>query len=78
MAEHNKLLRDTKDEVASIRSKQRQAQAEMDKLEAELLDRWGKEKAERGIPMDTIETLLHGMLLHLTPNLNNKSIKRRN
>ncbi|PWY88768.1 hypothetical protein BO94DRAFT_515732 [Aspergillus sclerotioniger CBS 115572] len=58
MAEHNKLLRDTKDEVAAIRSKQRQAQAEMDKLEAELLERWAREKAERGIPMDTVENLL--------------------
>lgn len=61
MAEHNKLLRDTADEVAAIRSKQRQAQAEMDKLETELLERWTKEKAERGIPMDTIESLLKGM-----------------
>lgn len=75
MAEHNKLFRDTKDEVASIRSKQREAQAEMDKLEAELLDRWAKEKAERGIPMDTIETLLQGMLFHLTSNLSNKKTK---
>ncbi|GKZ88751.1 hypothetical protein AnigIFM59636_009284 [Aspergillus niger] len=58
MAEHNKLLRDTADEVAAIRSKQRQAQAEMDKFETELLERWTKEKAERGIPMDTIESLL--------------------
>ena len=64
MAEHNKLLHDTKDEVAAIRSKQRQAQAEMDKLEADLLDRWAKEKAERGIPIDTIENLLKGSLPH--------------
>lgn len=77
MAEHNKLLRDTKDEVASIRGKQREAQAEMDKLEAELLERWGKEKAERGIPMDTIETLLQGMLLlHLTLNPNHNKKQR--
>ncbi|PWY90071.1 hypothetical protein BO70DRAFT_330289 [Aspergillus heteromorphus CBS 117.55] len=58
MAEHNKLLHDTKDEVATIRSKQQHAQAEMDKREAALLEQWAKEKAERGIPMDTIESLL--------------------
>ncbi|PYH96715.1 hypothetical protein BO71DRAFT_481822 [Aspergillus ellipticus CBS 707.79] len=58
MAEHNKLLHDTRDEVAAIRTKQQQVQAEMDKREAELLERWAKEKAERGIPMDTIESLL--------------------
>lgn len=61
MAEHNQLLHDTKNEVASIRGRQRTAQAEMDKLESELLDKWAKEKAERGIPMDTIESLLQGM-----------------
>ncbi|KAF5862369.1 hypothetical protein ETB97_011725 [Aspergillus alliaceus] len=58
MVEHNKLLRDTKEEVAAIRARQRKAQAEMDKLEAELLERWAKEKAERGVPVDAIESLL--------------------
>lgn len=58
MAEHNKLLRDTKEEVAAIRARQLKAQAEMDKLEAELLERWAKEKAERGVPVDAIESLL--------------------
>ena len=48
MAEHNRLLADTKDEVAAIRSRQRKAQAEMDKIEAQLLEKWAKEKAERG------------------------------
>ncbi|KAF7593818.1 hypothetical protein BBP40_010752 [Aspergillus hancockii] len=58
MAEHNKLLRDTKEEVAAIRARQRKAQGEMDKLEAGLLDRWAKEKAERGVPVDAVESLL--------------------
>ncbi|GFF86643.1 putative urea carboxylase [Aspergillus udagawae] len=58
MAEHNRLLQETRDEVAAIRARQRRAQAEMDKIEAELLDRWAKEKAERGVSQDTIESLL--------------------
>lgn len=61
MAEHNRLLQDTKDEVAAIRARQREAQAEMDKIERELLARWAKEKAERGVPMDAIQSLLQGM-----------------
>ncbi|EAU34315.1 hypothetical protein ATEG_05246 [Aspergillus terreus NIH2624] len=60
MAEHNKLLRDTEEEVAAIRARQREAQAAMDRLEADLLERWAKEKAERGVPMDAIENLLKG------------------
>ncbi|KAI9932163.1 hypothetical protein MW887_009673 [Aspergillus wentii] len=64
MAEHNRLLDETKDEVAAIRDRQRKVQAEMDKVEAELLDRWAKEKAERGIPMDTIENLLQDPEIH--------------
>lgn len=61
MAEHNRLLQDTKDEVAAIRARQREAQAEMDKIERELLARWAKEKAERGVPMDAIQSMLQGM-----------------
>ncbi|THC94631.1 hypothetical protein EYZ11_005886 [Aspergillus tanneri] len=59
MAEQNRLLRDTKEEVASIRTRKRQAQTEIDKLEVELLACWVKQKAEKGIPMDTIENLLN-------------------
>ncbi|CAL5871789.1 uncharacterized protein PFLUO_LOCUS6042 [Penicillium psychrofluorescens] len=58
MAEHNRLLKETKDEVSAIRDRQRQAQAKMDQLENDLLQRWAKEKAENEIPSDTIETLL--------------------
>jgi hypothetical protein len=61
MKEHNKLLRDTKDEVEQIRAKQRKAQAEMDKLEKELLEKWNKEKEAGKISMDTVEELLHGL-----------------
>ncbi|KAL1962552.1 hypothetical protein VTN77DRAFT_9427 [Rasamsonia byssochlamydoides] len=58
MAEHNKLLRDTKDEVDAIRARQRKAQAQMEAIEAELLERWEKEKAANTISMDTVEALL--------------------
>ncbi|KAL4785860.1 cyclophilin-like domain-containing protein [Aspergillus varians] len=58
MAEHNRLLGETKDEVKSIRARQRKAQAEMDALEKEMLERWAREKAERGVPVDTIDALL--------------------
>jgi hypothetical protein len=64
MKEHNKLLRDTKDEVVEIRAKQREAQARMDKLEKELLEKWGKEKEAGKISMDTVEELLHGKSLN--------------
>lgn len=60
MAEHNRLLQETRDEVAAIRARQRQAQTEMDKIEAELLERWAKEKSERGVSQDTIESILQG------------------
>ncbi|KAL3467473.1 allophanate hydrolase subunit 2-domain-containing protein [Aspergillus heterothallicus] len=58
MAEHNRLLQETKDEVIAIRARQREAQREMDELERGLLERWAKEKAEKGVPMDTVDALL--------------------
>lgn len=64
MAEHNKLLRNTRDEVSSIRTRQRSAQAEMDKLEDELLKKWHEEKQGREVPMDEIEELLKGKHSH--------------
>lgn len=60
MAEHNRLLKETKAEVSAIRVHQRQAQAKMDQLEMGLLEKWAKEKAEREIPSDTIVALLQG------------------
>ena len=59
MAEHNKLLEETKDEVAEIRKKQKRAQDEMQKLEDELMEKWMKEKAAGEIPMDKVEALLN-------------------
>ena len=67
MEEHNRLLRDTREEVASIREEQRGAQREMDELEGVLLERWGREKAERGVPVDEVEELLKGMFFFPFP-----------
>jgi len=62
MAEHNRLLRETKDEVIAIRARQREAQRKRDKLESKLLEQWAREKAEKGVPMDAVDTLLKGTL----------------
>ena len=59
MAEHNKLLEETKEEVAQIRKQQKKAQDEMQKLEDELMEKWMKEKAAGKIPMDKVEALLN-------------------
>lgn len=61
LAEHNRLLRDTKDEVAEIRKKQRAAQEEMDKKEKKMLERWSREKEEGKLSGDVVEELLNGM-----------------
>lgn len=61
MKQHNQLLEETKDEVASIRKEQAKAQEEMDRKEKELIEKWTKEKEEGKISMDTVEELLNGM-----------------
>jgi urea carboxylase len=58
MAEHNKLLESTADEVKQIRAKQAVAQDEMTKAENESLERWRKEKAESQVDESTVEKLL--------------------
>ena len=60
MAEHNKLLREVKDELAVQKKKQRAAQAEMDKLENHLMNVWQEEKQGQEIPIGEIEGLLNG------------------
>lgn len=60
MAEHNKLLQDTKDEVKKIREKQAIAQAEMVKAEQESLARWREEKKSQQVDESTVESLLDG------------------
>lgn len=59
MKEHNKLLADTAEEVKEVKRKQREAQAEMDKIEKEMLEKWNKEKEEGKVSMDTVEELLN-------------------
>ncbi len=67
MKEHNKLLKDTKEEVEQIRAKQRKAQAEMDKIEKELLQKWNKEKEAGKISIDTVHDLMHGKCARCRP-----------
>ena len=59
MTEHNKLLRETREEVRVVRKKQARAQLEMQKKEEELMAKWTAEKAEGKIPMDKVEALLN-------------------
>lgn len=59
MKEHNKLLADTAEDVEKVKRNQREAQAEMDKVEKELLDKWNKEKEEGKVSVDTVEELLN-------------------
>jgi len=61
MAEHNALLDATREEVKAMKARQAKAQAEMDKVEAELMAKWMEEKAAGKIPMDKVEALLNGM-----------------
>ena len=58
MMEHNRLLRDTEDEVKEIRARQREAQKEMETLERELLEKWNDEKEAAKPNTDAIEELL--------------------
>ncbi|TIA18458.1 hypothetical protein D6C81_05094 [Aureobasidium pullulans] len=58
MAEHNKLLTDTAEEVKKIRAEQAVAQAEMTKAENESLTKWREEKAKNKVDDSTIESML--------------------
>ena len=59
MKEHNKLLEETKEEVAKIREEQKKVQAEMNAKEQELLEKWSKEKEAGKVSMDTVEDLMN-------------------
>ena len=58
MAEHNRLLDDTKEEVLQIRQRQKKAQDEMQKHEDDLMAKWMEEKAAGKVPMDKVSSLL--------------------
>lgn len=59
MADHNKMLQDSAEEVKKIRAKQAEAQEEMTKAENESFERWQKEKAENHVDESTVEKLLN-------------------
>ncbi|KAJ4323131.1 hypothetical protein N0V94_002017 [Neodidymelliopsis sp. IMI 364377] len=58
MADHNKMLSNTVDEVKEIRARQAEAQEEMTRAENESLELWRKEKAENQVDESTVEKLL--------------------
>jgi hypothetical protein len=60
MKEHNKLLKETADEVAQSWKRQKQAQDGMEVLERETMNRWMAEKTKGEIPKDTVSALMNG------------------
>ena len=60
MAEHNKLLRETAEEVRVQKEKQRVSQMEMDRIESHLMSVWEEEKKTKVVPVGEIEGLLNG------------------
>jgi urea carboxylase len=60
MAEHNKLLVDTADEVKEIRAAQAKAQEEMTAAETESLKKWRQEKAKGKVDESSVEAMLNG------------------
>ena len=69
MAEHNRFLAETADEVKEIRAKQREVQKEMIQAEKDSLAKWREEREKNKVDENTIEDLLAGMFkasLHCT------------
>jgi biotin carboxyl carrier protein len=62
MVAHNRLLEETRDEVAAFKSRQATSQVEMLALERESMDRWMAEKAQNHLPADEISLLRQGEL----------------
>ena len=65
LAEHNKLLEETRAELEEIRAAQRKAQEKLGEKETEEYERWQKEKEKGKISQDTVEELLNGMFVSL-------------
>ncbi|OGE50922.1 hypothetical protein PENARI_c015G08798 [Penicillium arizonense] len=57
MSAHNRLLQQTRDEVAAFKSRQATSQVKMLALEKESMDRWMAEKAQNHVLPDEIELL---------------------
>ena len=64
MAEHNKLLEETADEVKDIRAKQAKVQEEMIAAENESLAKWREDKAKNKVDESTVDALLTGESRH--------------
>lgn len=62
MGAHNRLLEQTRDEVAEFKSRQATAQVKMLALEKESMHRWTVEKAQNNVPADEITLLREGQL----------------
>lgn len=57
MGAHNKMLEETREEVAAFKARQAVAQEKMMALERESLARWMEEKAKSQVPVDEVESL---------------------
>ncbi|KAH8689659.1 putative urea amidolyase [Talaromyces proteolyticus] len=57
MSAHNRLLRETRQEVSAFKSRQMVAQVKMLALEKASMERWMADKAKNVIPADEVETL---------------------
>lgn len=66
MAEHNKMLAETAEEVKEIRKKQRQVQEEMIQVEKESLAKWRKDKENQKVDEGAVDALLAGKPSSLT------------
>lgn len=62
MSAHNRLLQQTRDEVAAFKARQATSQVKMLALEKESMDRWMVEKAQNHVLPDQIELLKEGEL----------------
>lgn len=60
MAEHNKLLQDTAEEVREVRSKQAKVQEKMTAAEDESLAKWREDKKKNKVDEGTVDALLAG------------------
>ncbi|KAL6715552.1 hypothetical protein ACLMJK_006513 [Lecanora helva] len=58
MEAYNRLVERTRGEVEGVRERQRRAQAEMGRLEEEMMGRWMEEWKRRKVSMGTVEALL--------------------
>jgi len=69
MAEHNKLLRGTAEEVKQLREKQTKVQEELVAAENESLQKWREDKEKNKVDESTLDALLAGertVLLSMT------------